>query len=84
MNVRYEVFTAVTITMMFFWVLALCELVGMVFRAEVTMHFHFSPEDGDSTFLRKLASTDQSTQRQNPEEHYDFLISRKSSAPEKI
>jgi hypothetical protein len=47
MIVRFEAFTAVTMMMMFFWVLAPCGLVGrcqrfgemyyLIFRAEVTM-----------------------------------------------
>jgi hypothetical protein len=31
---------------------------------------YFSPEDGDRMFFQKLASTDESTWRHNPEEHY--------------
>jgi hypothetical protein len=45
--------------MMFFWVLATCRLVGR------------HPEDVDSIFLRNVASTDESTRRQSPEEQHN-------------
>jgi hypothetical protein len=47
--VRFEVFTAVRMVM-FFWVLAPCKLVDRCQRfGEI-----YSPEDGDSMFLRNV------------------------------
>jgi hypothetical protein len=44
--VRFEIFTAVSM-MLLFWALAPCRLGGRYWRA-------FSPEDGDSMFLRNI------------------------------
>jgi hypothetical protein len=56
-HVRFEVFTAVTIMMMLFWVLAPCGLVGrrQLFGETYCLHLQdFSPEDGDSMFIRNV------------------------------
>jgi hypothetical protein len=67
--VRFEVFTAVTIMMMFLWVLAPCGLVGRCQLFEEAYYLHLSPSLKMETvcFSETLASTDQSTRRQNPE-----------------
>jgi hypothetical protein len=68
--VRVEVFTAVRIMMTFFWVLALCRLVGRCqsFR-EIYCHPPSALKMETVCFSETLASTDKSTRRQNPEEH---------------
>jgi hypothetical protein len=45
--VRYEVLTAVRMSMLFSWIMTPCRLVGRYQR-------FFSPEDGDSIFLRNV------------------------------
>jgi hypothetical protein len=48
---RFEVFTAVTIMMMFFWVWAPLGLASLPATLYNPSDSHFSPEDGDSTLL---------------------------------
>jgi hypothetical protein len=50
-NVRYEVLTAMKMSMFVFWVVTPCGLVSRFQRFGET---HFSPEDGDSTFPRNV------------------------------
>jgi hypothetical protein len=54
---RFEVFTAVTIMMMFFWVWEPCGLAEALKMETVR-------------FSETLASTSQSTRRPNPKEHH--------------
>jgi hypothetical protein len=63
MELRFEAFTTVKMMMLFFWVLAPCRLVGRrpTFRASVL-------KMKTVCFFETLASTGESTRRQNPEE----------------
>jgi hypothetical protein len=55
---------------MFFWVLAPCRLADRRYILPPSSGQDFSPEDGDSMFLRNVASTYDSTRRQNPKEQH--------------
>jgi hypothetical protein len=57
--VRFMIFTAMTILIMFFWVQSTCGLVGKA--SALTME--------TACFSKTLASTNQSTQWLNPKEH---------------
>jgi hypothetical protein len=51
---RYEVLTAVKMAMLVFWVVTSCGLGNRYQRFGETYCLHFSPEDGDSMFLRNV------------------------------
>jgi hypothetical protein len=78
MNMRFEVFTVVAIIMKFFWVLVPCRLVGRFhsFGDIYCLHLQFTsaPKKEVVCFCEMLASTGQSTQYQNPEEHHHYEI----------
>jgi hypothetical protein len=71
-SVKFEVFTAVRMIMFIFWVLAPCRLVGRCqrFGEAYTAVSIFTAEAGEICFSETLASTDESTRRQNPKHHY--------------
>jgi hypothetical protein len=56
--VRFEVLTAVKMMILLFWVVTPCRLVGL--KMETVC------------FSETLASTDESTRRQNPEQHRHY------------
>jgi hypothetical protein len=66
---RFEAFTTVKMMMILFWVLAPCRLVGKChhFREIYCLHLQ------TVCFSETLASTNESTPCQNPEEHHHYL-----------
>jgi hypothetical protein len=49
--VRFEVFTVVRMTMLFFWVVTSCRLVGR-YQSSGETYCHFSPGNGNIMYLQ--------------------------------
>jgi hypothetical protein len=50
--VRFEILTAVKMSMLILWVVMSCGLLG--FGGTYCLHLHFTPESGGSMFLRNV------------------------------
>jgi hypothetical protein len=81
--VRFEVFMVVRMMMMMSLVLAPCRLVGRCQHFEeihIVCIFRASALKMETVcFSETLASTDESTQHQNPEEHHHHQSKNKST-----
>jgi hypothetical protein len=76
-EMRFEVLTAVKISIMVFWVVTPCGLAGTYHRFGGT----YCPEDGCSMFVQSLIFNYKSARRHNPKDQHrqDFLKSFQSS-----